>query len=78
MSLLYERVLKMLPKINTILTFYTETQIKDIISSTQHKLQYNIGFAMQDNAAQQWWYTGSEHNFKYCLIRQNGTSRFFG
>ena len=38
----------MLPKINTILTFYGHA--KDNISSMQHKLQYN-------NAAQQWWYS---------------------
>ena len=29
MSLLYKRVLKMLPKINTILRFYMDTQIKN-------------------------------------------------
>ena len=23
----------------------------------QHKLQYNTGVAMQDNAVQQWWYS---------------------
>ena len=23
----------------------------------QHKLQYNTGVAVQDNAAQQWWYS---------------------
>ena len=46
MSLLYERVLKMLPRINSILVFYGHT----------NKLQYNTGVAtMQDNAAQQWW-----------------------
>ena len=26
-------------------------------SLTQHKLQYNNGVAMRDNAAQQWWYS---------------------
>ena len=57
MSLLYERVLKMLPKINTILMFYMDPQIKDNISSTQHKLQCNTGFAMQNNAAQQRWHS---------------------
>ena len=45
MSLLYERVLKMLPRINSILAFYGHA----------NKLQYNTGVAMQDNAAQQWW-----------------------
>ena len=36
----------------------TNTQTKDNnISLTQHKLQYNSGVAMQDNAAQQWWYS---------------------
>ena len=32
-------------------------QTKDNFSATQHKLQYNDGFAMLDNAAQQWWYS---------------------
>ena len=32
-------------------------QTKDNISATQQKLQYNPDFAMQDNAAQQWWYS---------------------
>ena len=31
----------------------------------QCKTSYNTGVVVQDNAAQQWWYTGSEHNFKY-------------
>ena len=32
-------------------------QTKDNILSTEHKLQYNTGVAVQDNAAQQWWYS---------------------
>ena len=46
----------MLPKTNAILTF-TDMQTKDNILSTEHKLQYNTGVAVQDNAAQQWWYS---------------------
>ena len=32
-------------------------QTKDNISATQHKLQYDTGVVMQDNAAQHWWYS---------------------
>ena len=45
MSLLYERVLKMLLKINTI---FTDMETKDNISLTEHKLQYNTGVALQE------------------------------
>ena len=34
----------------------TDTQTKDYISATQHKLQYDTSVAMQDNTAQHWWY----------------------
>ena len=54
---LYERVVKMLPKINIILTFHRHETKQDNISVTQHKLQYNTGVAMRYNAAQQWWYS---------------------
>ena len=54
---LYERVVKMLPKINIILTFHWHEIKQDNISVTQHKLQYNTGVAMRDKAAQQWWYS---------------------
>ena len=45
MSLLYERVLKMLPRINIILRFYQQANLRHI-SLTQHKMQYNTGIAM--------------------------------
>ena len=28
---------------------FTDMQIKDIVSATQHNLQYNTGVAMEDN-----------------------------
>ena len=63
MFLLYEKNLKMLPKTDIVLLFNREN-----ISATQHKFQYHTGVAMQDNAAQQWWYstigTDSKHIFK--------------
>ena len=31
---------------------FTDTQAKDNISAKQYQLQYNVGIAMQDNAAQ--------------------------
>ena len=31
--------------------------LTDNISATQNKLQYDTGFAMQDNATQHWWYS---------------------
>ena len=43
----------MLPKINS----FTNKQNKDNISSRENKLQYNNGVAMQDIAAQPWWYS---------------------
>ena len=56
MSLLYEKILKCYPK---PILFYrlTDMQTKDNISATQHKLRYDTGVAMQDNAAQHWWYS---------------------
>ena len=56
MSLLYEKILKCYSK---PMLFYrlTNTQTKDNISATQHKLQYDTGVAIQDNAAQHWWYS---------------------
>ena len=47
------RVLKILPKINTILTFYGHAN--SILH--RHNTSYNTGVAVQDNAAQQWWYS---------------------
>ena len=35
---------------------FTDTQTKGNILAMQHKLQYNTGAAMQDNARQHWWY----------------------
>ena len=52
MSLLYEKNLRMLPKTDIALSFNRQN-----ISATQHKLQYDTGVAMQDNAAQHWWYS---------------------
>ena len=50
-----KRFLKCYPKsIHIVLPLY-DTQTKDNNSATQHKLQYNIGVAMEDNAAQHWW-----------------------
>ena len=53
-SLLYEKIRKCYPK---PILFYrlTNTQTKDNMSVMQHKLQYDTGVAMQDNAAQHWW-----------------------
>ena len=34
---------------------FTDTQAKDNISAKQYQLQYNVGIAMQDNAAQCWY-----------------------
>ena len=52
-----------------LILFYsvTDTRTKYNSSATQPRLQYKTGVAMQDNAAQHWWYsnTGVEHNFKY-------------
>ena len=31
-------------------------RLTDNISATQRKLQYDTGVAIQDNAAQRWWY----------------------
>ena len=44
----------MLRKIIIVLPFYR--QAEDYIWVTQLKLQYNTAVAMQDNAAQHWWY----------------------
>ena len=41
----------MLPKTGIVLLFNQQN-----ISATQNKLQYDTGAAMQDNAAQHWWY----------------------
>ena len=41
----------MLPRIDIN---FTDTQTKDDILATQFKLQYSIGVAMQNNAAQYW------------------------
>ena len=41
----------MLPKIDIN---FIDTQTKDDILATQFKLQYSIGVAMQNNAAQYW------------------------
>ena len=41
----------MLPKTGIVLLFNQQN-----ISATQNKLQYDTGVAMQDNAAQHWWY----------------------
>ena len=51
-----KKFLKCYPK--SILFYrFTETQTKDNITSTQHKLQNNTVVAMQDKAAQHWWYS---------------------
>ena len=42
--------LKMLPQNNIF------HRLTDNISATQRKLQYDTGVAIQDNAAQHWWY----------------------
>ena len=51
-----KKFLKCYPK---SILFYrlTNMQTKDNISATQHKFQCNTGVAMQDNAAQQRWYS---------------------
>ena len=51
-----EKFIKCYPK-SILLYYFADTQIKDSISVTKRKLQYNIGVAMQDNAAQHWWYS---------------------
>ena len=56
MSLVHEKVLKWCPK-STLSYHFTETQVEDNISATQHRLQYNIGAAMQHNATQHRWYS---------------------
>ena len=55
MSLLYVKVIKILPKINIVYRF-TYNQTKYNIWVTQTKLQYNTGVTMQDNAKEQWCY----------------------
>ena len=53
MSLLYERVLKMLPRINIILRFYQHANLRHILL-TQDAIQH--WYCNADNAAQ-WWYS---------------------
>ena len=50
MYLLYEKSFKMLPKTNIVLPFNRQ-YFRDTIG----QLQYDIGVAIQDNAAQHWW-----------------------
>ena len=62
---MWKRILKYYPK---PILFYrlTNMRSKDNISLSQYKLRYDISVAMQDNAAQHWWYsTGGKHNLKY-------------
>ena len=44
---------KILPQINTILTFYGQANLRQYLINTS----FNTGIAVQDNAAQQWWYS---------------------
>ena len=53
MSLLYEKNLKMLPKTADIILPFNRQNI----SATQHKLQFDTGVAMQNNAKQYLWYS---------------------
>ena len=51
-----KKILKCYPE--PILSYsLSDIKTKENISATQHKLQYNIGVAMQDNGAQHWWYS---------------------
>ena len=59
-SLLYEKVLKVLDKINIFYRF-TGTRTKVNISAMQHKFQCNTGVAMQNIVQHN---TGGKPNFK--------------
>ena len=51
-----KKILKCYPE--PILSYgLSDIQTKVNISPTQHNLRYNICVAMQDNAAQHWWYS---------------------
>ena len=66
MSLLYAKNLKMLPKTDIVLPYKQQN-----ISAMQHKGRYNMIYtcvAMEDNAAQHWWYSTiilATNNFKH-------------